>query len=63
MQQRSPLSASLSTENSPVPVHFGALLRLLRDRHGLGQAEVVSHLKGWQQAAYSKVEKGTRASL
>lgn len=63
MQQRSPLSASLGVEGSPVPVHFGAHLRLLRDRHGLGQAEIVKYLETWKQAAYSKVETGTRAPL
>src|SRR5258708_18880345 len=63
MQQRSPFAGSLNIENSPIPVHFGAHLRLLRDRHGLGQVEVVGHLNAWQQAAYSKVENGVRAPL
>ncbi|HLZ61570.1 MAG TPA: tyrosine/phenylalanine carboxypeptidase domain-containing protein [Ktedonosporobacter sp.] len=63
MQHRSSLSAPFSMEGSPIPVHFGAHLRLLRDRHALSQAEIVHHLDTWQQAAYSKVESGTRAPL
>ena len=63
MQQRSRSYAGFIGEDSPLPVHFGAHLRLLRDRYGLSQNEIVTHLAGWQQAAYSKVEKGTRAPL
>src|SRR5713226_4915399 len=43
------------------PIHLGAFLKMLRDRHGIAQGEVVKHLPGWQQPAYSKVEKDTRA--
>jgi tetratricopeptide (TPR) repeat protein len=43
------------------PIHLGAFLKMLRDRHGIAQAEVLKHLPGWQQPAYSKVEKDTRA--
>ncbi len=64
MQQQISFSARPDMESAlPIPVHFGAHLRLLRDRHGLRQKEIVRHLGGWQQAAYSKVEKGTRAPL
>ena len=47
----------------PVPVHLGAFLKMLRDRHGLAQSEVLKHLPGWQQSAYSKVEKDTRSPV
>jgi transcriptional regulator with XRE-family HTH domain len=43
------------------PIHLGAFLKMLRDRHGIAQAEVLKYLPGWQQPAYSKVEKDTRA--
>src|SRR5260370_3169275 len=43
------------------PIHLGAFLKMLRDRHGIAQAEVLKHLPGWQQPSYSKVEKDTRA--
>ncbi len=43
------------------PIHLGAFLKTLRDCHGLAQAEVLKYLPGWQQPAYSKVEKDTRA--
>jgi transcriptional regulator with XRE-family HTH domain len=43
------------------PIHLGAFLKMLRDRHGIVQAEVLKYLPGWQQPAYSKVEKDTRA--
>ena len=46
---------------SPIPIHLGAFLKMLRDRHGIGQAEVLERLPGWQQSAYSRVEKDTRA--
>ena len=28
------------------PIHLGAFLKMLRDRHGIAQAEVVKHLPG-----------------
>jgi len=43
------------------PIHLGAFLKMLRDRHGLSQAEIVRHLTGWSQSAYSKVEKNIHA--
>lgn len=50
-----------TTMSTPIPIHLGAFLKMLRDRHGIAQAEVLQHLPGWQQSAYSKVEKDTRA--
>ncbi|MGB8346573.1 MAG: tyrosine/phenylalanine carboxypeptidase domain-containing protein [Ktedonobacteraceae bacterium] len=46
---------------SPLPIHFGAFLRMLRERHGISQAEVLKHLPAWTQSAFSKVEKDVRA--
>ncbi|HLJ36499.1 MAG TPA: tetratricopeptide repeat protein, partial [Ktedonobacteraceae bacterium] len=46
---------------TPIPIHLGAFLKMLRDRHGIAQAEVLQHLPGWHQSAYSKVEKDTRS--
>ena len=43
------------------PIYLEAFLKMLRDRHGVAQAEVLKYLPGWQQPAYSKVEKDTRA--
>jgi tetratricopeptide (TPR) repeat protein/transcriptional regulator with XRE-family HTH domain len=50
-----------NTTAPPLAIHLGAFLKMLRDRHGIAQAEVLKHLPGWQQSAYSKVEKDTRA--
>jgi tetratricopeptide (TPR) repeat protein/transcriptional regulator with XRE-family HTH domain len=47
----------------PIPVHLGAFLKMLRDRYGIAQSEVLEHLPGWQQSAYSKVEKDTRSPV
>ncbi len=47
----------------PIPVHLGAFLKMLRDRHGIAQSEVLGHLPGWQQSAYSKVEKDARSPV
>jgi len=44
-----------------IPIHLGAFLKMLRDRHGIAQAEVLRHLPGWQQSAFSRVEKDTRS--
>jgi hypothetical protein len=58
------LQQQFSYRNTMVPlfpIHLGAFLKMLRDRHGIAQAEVLKHLPGWQQPAYSKVEKDTRA--
>src|SRR5260221_2867710 len=46
-----------------IPIHLGAFLKMLRDRHGIAQSEVLRHLPGWQQSAYSKVEKDTRSPV
>jgi tetratricopeptide (TPR) repeat protein/transcriptional regulator with XRE-family HTH domain len=46
---------------APLPIHLGAFLKMLRDRHGISQAQVLAHLPGWKQSSYSKVEKDTRA--
>ncbi len=62
MQQRYRFSGDF-IEESPIPIHLGVHLRLLRDRHGLDQIEIVKHLSGWQQAAYSRIENGTRAPM
>ena len=37
---------------TPIPIHLGAFLKMLRDRHGIAQAEVLQHLPDWQQSAY-----------
>src|SRR5260370_33908447 len=44
-----------------IPIHLGAFLKMLRDLHGIAQAEVLRHLPGWQQSAFSRVEKDTRS--
>ncbi len=44
------------------PVHFGALLRMLRDRHGISQAAVVAHLpETISQRRYSSFELDGRS--
>jgi hypothetical protein len=44
------------------PDHFGALLKWLRDRHGLAQAHVVAHLPGTiDQQRYSTFELNKRS--
>jgi tetratricopeptide (TPR) repeat protein len=49
------------TAHTP-PDHLGALLRLLRDRHGLAQALVVAHLPATiDQQRYSSFERNTRS--
>jgi tetratricopeptide (TPR) repeat protein/transcriptional regulator with XRE-family HTH domain len=46
----------------PTPIHFGAFLRMLRDRHGVKQAKVLTHLPSlWTQPFYSKIERGVSA--
>lgn len=50
-----------NSQPTPIPIHLGAFLKMLRDRHGIAQAEVLQHLPGWHQSAYSKVEKDTRS--
>ncbi len=46
----------------PAPIHFGAFLRMLRDRHGVKQAKVLAHLPPpWTQPFYSKIERGVSA--
>src|SRR5258708_36029007 len=45
------------------PVHFGALLRWLRDRHGRSQTDVVKHLPSTiSQRRYSSFELDQRAT-
>src|SRR5260370_2919244 len=43
------------------PIHLGAFLKMLRDRHGIAQGEVLKQLRGWQERGYWKVEKDTGA--
>ncbi len=44
------------------PDHFGALLKWLRDRHGMAQAQVVAHLPGTiDQQRYSSFELNKRS--
>ncbi len=57
------LTSYRDTLAPPIPVHLGAFLKMLRDRHGITQSEVLKHLPGWQQSAYSKVEKDTRSPV
>lgn len=42
---------------APIPIHLGAFLKILRDRHGITQAQVFKHLQFWDQSTYSRVEK------
>ncbi len=41
----------------PIPIHLGAFLKMLRDRHGITQIQVLKHLPFWDQSVYSRVEK------
>src|SRR5579875_2628733 len=61
MSQRQ--SMSTTTALTPLPIHLGAFLQMLRVRHGIAQGEIVRHLPGWSQSASSKVEKDARAPL
>src|SRR5258708_17265096 len=54
MQQPTPYRNVL---NPPIPIHFGAFLKMLRDRHGITQIQVLKHLPFWDQSVYSRVEK------
>src|SRR5260370_15639598 len=54
MQQQ---AISRNTVTSPIPIHLGAFLKMLRDRHGVTQAQVLKHLPFWDQSTYSRVEK------
>src|SRR5260370_37254607 len=47
-----------NTWRQAAPVHFGAFLKMLRHRHGVRQIEVLAHLPGWTQTAYSRVQTG-----
>src|SRR5260370_2699478 len=40
-----------------IPIRFGAFLKILRDRHGITQIQVLKHLPFWDQSVYSRVEK------
>ena len=42
---------------APIPIHLGAFLKMLRDRHGITQAQVLKRLPFWDQSTYSRVEK------
>src|SRR6266568_764656 len=60
-QQSTLYRDTVTSASTPIPIHLGAFLKMLRDRHAIAQSEVLKHLPGWQQSAYSKVEKDTRA--
>src|SRR6266568_4372346 len=57
-----PQTSYRNVVSPPTPIHLGAFLKMLRDRHGIAQAVVLHHLPGWTQSAFSKVEKDTRAT-
>lgn len=40
----------------PKALHFGAFLKVLRHRHGIRQLDVLTHLSGWTQTNYSRLE-------
>ena len=42
---------------APIPIHLGAFLKMLRDRHGVTQVQVLKYLPFWDQSTYSRVEK------
>jgi tetratricopeptide (TPR) repeat protein/transcriptional regulator with XRE-family HTH domain len=46
---------------SHMAVHFGALLKTLRHRHGIKQLQVLAHLPGWTQTTYSRLETAEMA--
>lgn len=52
----SPPSSSFNVGQRPGAMHFGALLKMLRNRHGLRQLDVLARLSGWTQTAYSRLE-------
>src|SRR5258708_13212443 len=54
MQQPTPYRNVL---NPPIPMRFGAFIKMLRDRHGITQIQVLKHLPFWDQSVYSRVEK------
>src|SRR5258708_15180795 len=54
MQQPTPYR---NVVNPHIPIHFGAFLKMLRDRHGITQIQVLKHLPFWDQSVYSRVEK------
>src|SRR5260370_5112884 len=54
MQQPTPYRNVL---NPPIRIQFGAFLKMLRDRHGITQMQVLKHLPFWDQSVYSRVEK------
>jgi hypothetical protein len=42
-------------------LQFGTLLKVLRLRYGLKQLHVLTHLSGWTQTTYSRLELGELA--
>src|SRR5947209_4995855 len=46
---------------SHAAIHFGALLKTFRHRHGVKQWQVLTHLPGWTQTTYSRLETGEMA--
>jgi len=54
-------TASATSTDQPLAIHFGAFLKSLRSRHGLRQADVLAHLPHWTQANYSRVENDEQA--
>ncbi|MHB8599583.1 MAG: tyrosine/phenylalanine carboxypeptidase domain-containing protein [Ktedonobacteraceae bacterium] len=57
----SPRSSSSHVGRSQTALHFGTLLKMVRNRHGIRQLEVLAHLSGWTQTAYSRLESGELA--
>jgi transcriptional regulator with XRE-family HTH domain/tetratricopeptide (TPR) repeat protein len=53
--------AHLAPLGSHLAVHFGALLKTLRHRHGIKQMQVLAHLPGWTQTTYSRLETAEMA--
>src|SRR5258708_16878933 len=51
----------LAPLGSHMAVHFGALLKTLRHRHGIKQMQVLAHLPGWTQTTYSRLETAEMA--
>ena len=43
---------------SHATIHFGAFLKIVRNRQGIRQSHVLAHLPGWTQANYSRIETG-----
>ena len=54
-------SSSSQRGQRSTTMHFGALLKMLRNRHGIRQLEVLQLLSGWTQTSYSRLESGELA--